>query len=272
MGSLVFAGFLSALSPVSAVAPANVALAVDGSFRPGPVAGEGSQRIGAVFSRGESSAEKISASQPGQKAESSPGAAAPSEGDSAYAESVAAPVPPQLAVGSADENIFPVAVTKFQSVGLTGAARVILRYGASQGVRIVRGQVDMANLMVDARGRLQIRGCESGCSTGELVIEVTTPQLSAVEVKGEGTISAESGFPLWASMAVALEGPGTIDIRALDVKQVAASLSGEGRILTRPRSELIASILGDGFINYWGDARVSSSIIGKGLVSHMART
>ena len=177
---------------------------------------------------------------------------------------IAAPAP------ASAETVVPLA--KFNSIELRGGGQVRLRYGPVQRVTVIRGSTEYSRIAVEAEGRrkpdrLVIEACDRNCPRNyELEIEVVTPDLQAVSVRGGGEIDAASAFPGPESLAVAVTGGGQIDVREVGAASVAAAVDGGGVILTRPGGSLAAAITGGGEIRYWGDPSVVISIEGGGHV------
>src|SRR5690349_25124506 len=84
----------------------------------------------------------------------------------------------------------PVAVPAFDSIDLRGGGSVILRHGAVQQVRLIRGSAEVSGFTVDDDGRLKIEVCVDRCRDYELEVEIVTPDIDALAVRGGGSIRA----------------------------------------------------------------------------------
>jgi len=167
---------------------------------------------------------------------------------------------------AAAQTVVPLA--PFRSVTLRGGGDVVLRHASTQRVTLLEGSTACTGVMVADEGRLVIDKCRSGCPKGyKLVVEVLIPEVVDIAVMDGGTIQTRGSFPRQAELAAAVGDGGTIDLRSMTVDFVAAGVHDGGRILTKPRSALVANIVRGGAITYWGDARVKSSVEKGGVVA-----
>jgi len=175
----------------------------------------------------------------------------------AYSESVSQPVGPQTVDSLA----------RFSSVELRNGGKAILRYGPVQRVTLLKGSANYTQ--VTASGdRLTIDKCNSKCPRGyELEIEIVAPHIDGISIVDGGTIEGRGSFPRRAEIRVAVTSGGTIDIRAMTVDSVTASVDQGGIIFTKPHSAMIATVRHGGNITYWGDAKVTSSVRDGGVVT-----
>jgi hypothetical protein len=171
-----------------------------------------------------------------------------------------------VAAPAAAQEVVPLG--RFDSIQLNGGGSVRLRHGPVQRVTLIRGSTRYSHVRVEGREReLVIDACNGRCPRRyDLEIEIVTPDVAAVAVNGGGEIVVASGFPRQESVAAAVNGGGAIDLRALPVREAAASVHGGGSLKVRPAASLAASVMGGGEIRYWGNPEVASSINGGGLV------
>jgi hypothetical protein len=160
----------------------------------------------------------------------------------------------------------PVSVPAFDQVELRGGGEVTIRHGPTQSVTIVRGSSEISGFTVDDDGRLEIRACVRRCTDYDLEVEIVTPDLEALAIRGGGSIIASGSFPEREDLAVAVSGGGSIDVRAIPAGDVAAAVNGGGLIRTFARANLAASINGGGLVRYRGDPETAVSIHGGGDV------
>ncbi|MFN3943642.1 MAG: M56 family metallopeptidase [Allosphingosinicella sp.] len=243
-GAVLVAAPLAALTPVAALPEAAVAPVAAAMPASAPTA-----------SPSVSATAPVPAQAPAPAAE----AALPVPASAVAAEASPAPAP-RGASGAYLE------LPRFSGLDLVGGGHVVIRHGAAQSVRLIGADASAANIAVNG-GRLAISPCTAPCGAQGLRVEIVTPALDAVAVKGGGMIVAESGFPAQGALAVAIEGGGTVDLRGLRARRVAAAVLGGGVIMTRAEDALMASINGGGEISYWGDPQVMSSVQGGGAVS-----
>ena len=160
-----------------------------------------------------------------------------------------------------------VPVPEFRSVELRGGGDVTLRSGSAQRVTIVEGSSQVSRIYVARDGQLRIDACNGTCPRNyRLRVEIQSPRAPDVAIAGGGTIRALDGFASQSEIAVAVDGGGDIDLRALDASQVTAAVNGGGAITVRPRSKLTAAVNGGGDIRYWGNPQVTMAVHGGGTV------
>ena len=162
-----------------------------------------------------------------------------------------------------------IPVGEFRSVALSHGGHVVVRHGAVQRVSVVSGDPrctrvrlgDHQELIIDNSGK-------KACSRHEHPrLEVVTPRLSSVSVSNGGTVQTAGAFPAQASIDVAVEQGGTIDVRSLPADRVDASVYSGGGIFTTSRKTLVASVESGGFITYWGSVDdVKKSVRDGGVV------
>jgi hypothetical protein len=98
-------------------------------------------------------------------------------------------------------------------------------------------------------------------------IEIVTPELARVTVAQGGTIESRGSFPRQAEIVATVDNGGTIDIRAMSVGSVTASVISGGKILVQPLTAMVARVVQGGNITYWGDAPVTQSIEHGGVIA-----
>ena len=175
---------------------------------------------------------------------------------------------PLLMAGSAFAGT-NVPLPPFSAIDLHGGGHAVLRHGAVQRVTLLKGDIKNSKLEV-RNGSLEIDGCQLlwGCPRGySLEVEIVTPGLTAMSVHGGGELNAKGEFPVQNSMSLSVHGGGDVDIRAIPVKNVQASVHGGGSLRTKVTEALTANVHGGGSIVYLGHPRVTSSIHGGGSVS-----
>ena len=162
-----------------------------------------------------------------------------------------------------------VSVATFKSVDVRNGGHVILRHGSKQRVRVIEGNTTESAIRVEEDGRLVIDRCPDGCPRGyQLEVEIVTPEIGALSVTDGGWLRSSGAFPKQASLAAAVESGGTLDLRSMNVSDVAAAVLHGGRIFTEPRQTLTAAIAQGGAVVYWGNpADVRRSISHGGVVT-----
>lgn len=161
----------------------------------------------------------------------------------------------------------PISVGRFQGIELRGGGEIVFRHGAQQRVTMLSGDRAQAGFDVDRQGTLVVRPCRTSCRNQRLRVEIVTPRIEAVAIRGGGSIRAEAGFPAADDIAVAIHGGGTIDTRAVRSRNAAAAIVGGGLIRVAAQRSLAASIMGGGAIRYVGDPQKTVSVNGGGAVT-----
>jgi len=156
----------------------------------------------------------------------------------------------------------------FSSVELRNGGTVTLIHGASQSVKLLKGDPEQASISITDDGRLVIDRCPAHCPRShDFEVEVVTPALAAIAVAEGGTIQSRGEFPHQMQIGIGVSQGGTIDVRSMALANVTASVESGGRIFVRPASTLSATVEQGGIITYWGAAVVESSVQHRGLVT-----
>lgn len=163
----------------------------------------------------------------------------------------------------------PVAVPAFDSVELRGGGEVILRHGPTQRVTLRRGSREFTRFSVDREGQLTIDACIRQCRDYDLEVEIVTPAIEGVAIRGGGEIRTAGSFPDRGMLGVAISGGGAIDVSAIESGSVAAAIRGGGEIRAHARNSLMAAIHGGGSIRYRGNPHVTSAVRGGGSVARI---
>ena len=157
----------------------------------------------------------------------------------------------------------------FRSIELRYGGDVTIVPGAVQRVTIVSGSTEFTHVYVKHGGRLRIEtSSNQRCPRNyPLQIRIESPTVPIVAVEAGGRIIAGQGFRPQSDIAAAVHAGGTIDLRALDVSNVAAAVNEGGDIYVRPRTTLSAAVHAGGDVHYSGNPQVSMAISGGGNVS-----
>ena len=157
----------------------------------------------------------------------------------------------------------------FRSIELRRGGDVTLVPGPVQRVTIVQGSSEFTHIYVKEGGRLRIEtSCNQRCPRNyPLQIRIESPTVPVVAVETRGTIVAARGFAPQGHVAAAVHAGGTIDLRAVEVKDVAAAVQAGGDIYVRPRATLSAAVNAGGDIHYSGNPQVSMAVSNGGNVS-----
>ena len=160
-----------------------------------------------------------------------------------------------------------VPVGQFDSVGLRGGGHIVLRYGATERVTLLKGSTQYTTIRIENGRNLEIDACNDNCPMQyDLEIEIVMPRVTAVAISGGGHIESAPGFPTQGMITAAVHGGGSIDIRAINAADATAAVNGGGRIRLHSDKHLTAAVNGGGSIGYWGAPEVTSAINGGGSV------
>jgi len=160
-----------------------------------------------------------------------------------------------------------VPVQHFRSVELRGGGELTVVPGPVQRVTLLQGSTSYTRFYVDGQGKLRIDACYRQCPRNfNLQIRIESPHVPDVGISGGGAITAARGFAPQSQLSVAVNGGGSIDMRALDAVDVSAAVNGGGRIFVRPRTNLSAAVRGGGEVRYSGNPQVSMAVAGGGDV------
>jgi len=160
-----------------------------------------------------------------------------------------------------------VPVPHFGQIALHGGGHVVVKHGAEQRVTLLKGSTQYTRFSVGNGDHLFIYACNERCPARyDLDIEIVTPALNSASIGGGGDIVIEGGFPAQELFAVAIDGGGDIDARAIEARQVSAAVNGGGSIKVKPRASLVAAVNGGGEILYGGSPAVTRVVKGGGSV------
>jgi hypothetical protein len=177
-------------------------------------------------------------------------------------------------------------VDSFTDISLSAGADVVVTIGEKQTLT-VRGD---DNLLDDLKttvddGRLEIEEDRNLDSKVGLTVEITVPDVAAVEMSGSGSIKVEgletdlfraevSGAgDIEATGAVdrveaEISGAGDVELDGLAAREAEAEISGAGDIHLQATDSLDASVSGSGSIVYTGDPEnVQTEVSGAGAIT-----
>ncbi|MGN6514460.1 MAG: GIN domain-containing protein [Rhizomicrobium sp.] len=167
-----------------------------------------------------------------------------------------------------------VAVGRFHSVTIEGMGHVTFVHGAQQHVVLKEGDTNNTQVYVKD-GDLVFKSCpgkgmfglNSSCPAGyNLVVEITTPDLSAVEIDGSGKIDSRGAFPRQGKLDVEINGSGNVDLMGIAAGTSSVAIHGSGKVHVNAQENLSVEIAGSGQVVYGGHPHVSQTILGSGEV------
>ena len=178
-----------------------------------------------------------------------------------------------LAGGGASADTM-VPVGQFHSVTIEGMGHVTFVHGAQQRVVLKSGDTDNTKIYVKD-GDLVFKSCpgkgwfgwNNSCPMGyELNVEVTTPDLSGVEIDGSGKFDTQGGFPQQQKLAIEINGSGNVDLMDMPAASTDVAIHGSGKVHVNAKNDLDVEIAGSGSVVYGGNPHISQTIMGSGEV------
>jgi hypothetical protein len=169
-----------------------------------------------------------------------------------------------------------VPVGHFHSVSIEGSGHITFIPGAQQRVVLKKGDTKNTEIKIKDNGDLVFKSCAGHGWLGwmnscpmdyELDVEITTPELSGVDISGSGKIESRPGFALQPKFAIDISGSGNIDAMNIPAGSASVSISGSGKVRVNARNSLKVDIAGSGSVVYSGHPQLSQSIAGSGSVT-----
>jgi len=145
-------------------------------------------------------------------------------------------------------------VEPFTEISLRIGAKVHLEQGEKQNLEIVAKSSTLEDLITEVKdGKLIIRFPNKDFfwktfNPGEIIIYITTPEITGLGVSGSGDIMAEDGIKT-KDLDMAVSGSGNIKIDDLEAVVVKSVISGSGNIVLSgktPAEDLSVTISGSG--------------------------
>lgn len=145
-------------------------------------------------------------------------------------------------------------VEPFTEISLRIGAKVHLEQGEKQNLEIVAKSSTLEDLITEVKdGKLIIRFPNKDFfwktfNPGEIIIYITTPEITGLGVSGSGDIMAEDGIKT-KDLDMAVSGSGNIKIDDLEAVAVKSVISGSGNIVLSgktPAEDLSVTISGSG--------------------------
>jgi len=155
----------------------------------------------------------------------------------------------------------------FTGINLHGGGHVVLRHGAVQKVTVIKGDLKKADIHLDGK-TLDVSSCKGWCwNVAELVVEITSPAIDAMEVHGGGDLEAVGEFPHQPVLNVQVHGGGDLDARAIPADTVNASVHGGGDAKVKALTAINANVHGGGDLTYTGNpGQIRSETHGGGTI------
>jgi len=100
-------------------------------------------------------------------------------------------------------------------------------------------------------------------------IHIFTSTLTEIQQDGGGIIVINDGFAPVSQFACRINGGGIIEMTALKVDALYASIKGGGKVSAQVTKTIQAKINGGGIISYLGEPAIASDISGGGIIKRI---
>ena len=121
-------------------------------------------------------------------------------------------------------------VAKFNSIGLSMSAHVILRQGSEQKVEVEASADDLAKTITEVQGNtLKIKTKPGTWKVGKVTIYITIESLKSLAVSGSGSIESDGSISC-DRLDMAVSGSGNINLSDLKASELTSAISGSGNI------------------------------------------
>ena len=177
-------------------------------------------------------------------------------------------------------------ISEFEKLDAGGAFTIKIKVGEAPSLKISAEENLLSYIRTSVKGnRLVIDTRKSISPRKEILIEITTPHLTDVDVSGANNVTVNgvstSDFSVDLSgaghvylegevekLSAELSGAGNIDAKDLKAKDVHISVSGAASADVYAKENLDASVSGVGSIDYYGDpANTKTNVSGVGSIS-----
>lgn len=158
-----------------------------------------------------------------------------------------------------------IPVGSFNAVEASDGAHVIIRHGNMQQVTMIEGSTQFSRVEV-RDGVLHLITCQGWRCPHDykFKVEVTMPQVTAIDASDGAYIEAQGPFPGQRDLAVKASDGGNIDARAIAAANVDAKASDGGNLRIQPRQSMKAHADDGGNIEYWGHPTVTTLVAEDG--------
>ena len=158
-----------------------------------------------------------------------------------------------------------ISVAPFNAVEASDGAHVIIRHGNAQQVTMVEGSTEYSRFEV-RDGVLHLVTCQGWhCPWNyKFKVEVTMPQIKAIDASDGAYIETQGAFPTQGELAVKATDGGNVDARAVAAANVSAKASDGGNLRIHPLKSMQARADDGGNIDYWGNPTITNLVAEDG--------
>jgi hypothetical protein len=173
-------------------------------------------------------------------------------------------------------------VGDFTRIDNRDSVDVRLHVGEPKRVRVSAGEKVIDDVDTVVRdGTLEVTFDHDGFGGSDVVVEVSVPELAAIEASGSGDIDADGidadAFELRSDgsaditlegtagrLVVDLDGSGEADLAGLAAREARVLVDGSGDAEVRATEELDVTVDGSGDVRYHGDPELTEHVDGSG--------
>jgi len=160
-----------------------------------------------------------------------------------------------------------IALPSFETIVSNGGGNLFFHYSLKSKIEIKGAGPCVEGMQVSvASGTLNIRPKAGFSENCRAEIHVFTPSIKGIQQNGGGRVVIKEGFAPMDIFNCSMDGGGAIQMIALSVDSLFASIEGGGVISAQVRKHLDGKISGGGVILYQGDPVVESKISGGGVI------
>jgi hypothetical protein len=173
-------------------------------------------------------------------------------------------------------------VAHFTRIDSRDSVDVRVHVGEPQRVRVLAGEKVIGDVHTEVHdGTLQVTFDHSGFGGGDVVAEVTVPQLSRIATSGSGDVDGDgidadtleirsdgsADIDLAGRvgrLALDMDGSGDADLAALTAREARVTVGGSGDADVRAAKRLDVSVDGSGDVRYHGNPALTQHVDGSG--------
>ena len=168
-----------------------------------------------------------------------------------------------------EDNVLKKEITipSFEIVVNEGGGNIYFHYSHTSSIILEGTNTCMKNVSIETLSSTLKISPKGGLSKScNLDIHIYTPVLKEIQQNGGGTIVVNKGFDTIDVFKCSLDGGGDINISAIKVNSLFATIDGGGEISAQVKSNLNGRIRGGGLIYYQGNPIVEENVSGGGAI------
>lgn len=154
-----------------------------------------------------------------------------------------------------------------EKVTIEGGGNIYIHQSASSKIELRGTKSIVQNTEVKVIDQvLEIHLANQATQNSNIDIHIYTPVITEIEQRGGGKLKVEEGYKSVDQFKCTIHGGGTVDLAAIPVNSLSASIEGGGEISARVNKQIVGKINGGGQIFYHGVPKVESDIQGGGVI------